>query len=124
MRASLKCLALSAIFLAVLNCSTTTVEERTRSPLSASTAQTAYYPKIVLYTVSWCHHCKEAKEYLTSRKIPFTNLDVEKDESAMAVFAEKYRATAVPLIVIGDDEAVLKGFNREALGKTLEKLKK
>jgi glutaredoxin 3 len=117
MRATLKCLALTALLLAVLACSTT-------HSSSAPAVPAAVYPKIVLYTVSWCPHCKEAKEYLSSRNIPYTNLDVEESASAREIFREKYRATSVPLIVIGNDEAILKGFSRENLEKTLRELKK
>ena len=119
MRALLKCLALTALLLAVMACSTTQVP----SASSATTAATAAYPKIVLYTTSWCPHCKEAKEYLTNRKIPFTNLDVEKDVSAWEKFSEKYQAKSVPLIVIGNDQAILKGFNSETFEKALRELK-
>jgi glutaredoxin-like YruB-family protein len=124
MRALLKCLALTALFLGVLACSTTQGEERIPNASSAMTAPTAAYPKIVLYTTSSCPHCKEAKAYLASRKIPFTNLDVEEDISAWEIFSEKYQAKSVPLIVIGNDEAILKGFDRETFEKALRELKK
>jgi glutaredoxin-like YruB-family protein len=124
MRATLKCLALSALILAVANCSTTPTEAKNQSSLAEQSAPAASYPKIVLYTTAWCPICKEAKEYLTSRKIPFTNVDVEESEEAMAIFSEKYQARSVPLIVIGNDEAILKGFKREIFEKTLSELKK
>jgi glutaredoxin-like YruB-family protein len=124
MRTILKCLALSTLFLAVLACSTTKGEEKVQRTASASKAPAAAYPKIVLYTVTWCPHCKEAKEYLSSRKIPYTNLDVEESDSAREIFEDKYQGRTVPLIVIGNDEAILKGFNRETLEKALLELKK
>jgi len=124
MRTALKCLALSTLFLAVLACSTTKGAEKVLSPSSTSTVTTASYPKIVLYTVSWCPHCKEAKEYLSSRKIPYTNLDIDEDDSARVIFEEKYQAKSVPLIVIGNDAAILKGFKPETLEKTLRELQK
>ena len=124
MRATLKCLALSALILAVANCSTTTTEDRIQGSLADQTAPAASYPKIVLYTTAWCPHCKAAKEYLTERKIPFTNVDVEENESALELITEKYQATSVPLIVIGNDEAILKGFDREKFEKTLRELMK
>ncbi|HEY6871415.1 MAG TPA: glutaredoxin domain-containing protein [Geobacteraceae bacterium] len=89
-------------------------------PVQAQGGETARtYPSIVLYSVSWCSHCREAKEYLTSNHIPFVNRDVEKDSAAMQELTEKYQSTAVPVIVIGDDERVLKGFSREAFEKAL-----
>ena len=124
MRATLKCLALSALILAVANCSTTPAETRNQNSLADQSAPAATYPKIVLYTASWCSYCKAAKEYLTSRKIPFTNVDVEESEEAMAIFSEKYQARSVPLIVIGNDEAILKGFDREKFEKALRELMK
>jgi glutaredoxin 3 len=124
MRTALKCLALSTLFLAVLACSTTKGAEKVQRTSTATKAPTAAYPKIVLYTVSWCHHCKEAKEYLDKRKIPYTNLDVEESDSAKAIFMEKYHATTVPLIVIGNDAAILKGFKPETFEKTLRELQK
>ncbi|MDD2335081.1 MAG: glutaredoxin domain-containing protein [Geobacteraceae bacterium] len=124
MRTTLKCLALAALFLAVLACSTTKGSEKVPGTSSAAKAPTAAYPKIVLYTVSWCSHCKEAKEYLSSRNIPYTNRDVEESDSAKEIFREKYQATTVPLIVIGNDEAIIKGFSRETFEKTLRDLKK
>ena len=124
MHALLKCLALSALFLGVLACSTIQGDERTTSDSSAATAPSSAYPKIVIYTTSWCPHCKEAKDYLTSRKIPFTNLDVEDDISAWEDFSEKYQAKTVPLIVIGNDQAILKGFKRETFEKALQELQK
>jgi hypothetical protein len=51
-------------------------------------------------------------------------VDVEKSEEAMAIFSEKYQARSVPLIVIGNDEAILKGFDREKFEKTLRELMK
>jgi glutaredoxin 3 len=124
MRTTLKYFAFTALFLSLLACSSTQGKEKIQSPSSTVTAPTVSYPKIVLYTVSWCPHCKEAKEYLSSRNIPYTNRDVEESDSAREIFTEKYHATSVPLIVIGNDEAILKGFNRETLEKTLRELQK
>jgi glutaredoxin 3 len=124
MHALLKCLVLTAFFLGLLACSTIQGEEKSPSVSAATTAPNSAYPKIVLYTTSWCPHCKEAKEYLTSRKIPFTNLDVEEDIRAWEDFSEKYQAKSVPLIVIGNDQAILKGFKRETFEKALRELQK
>lgn len=124
MRNALRFLAVFALFLLVAGCSATrssgTIESNPDAP--AATAWTS--PRIALYTVAWCPHCKEAKEYLTGKNIPFENRDVEKDDDARALFFEKYHATGVPLIVIGDDEVILRGFNRETFEQSLEKLKK
>ena len=71
------------------------------------------YPRIVLYSVSWCPHCREANGYLTSNNIPFINRDVKLDDSAKDELVDKYKSGGVPLIVFGNDEKMMKGFNRE-----------
>jgi glutaredoxin-like YruB-family protein len=80
------------------------------------------FPRIVLYSAAWCPHCKEAKEYFTKNNIPFVNRDVEEDSDAMQDLMEKYQLHAVPLIVIGDDAKLLKGFNREEFEKALKEV--
>jgi glutaredoxin 3 len=95
-----------------------------QSPINSGTVQLQKYPRIVLYSVSWCPHCKEAKEYLTSHNIPFINRDVELDDNAKDELVDKYKSGGVPLIVIGNDEKVMKGFNREKFEKILKDMSK
>jgi glutaredoxin 3 len=95
-----------------------------QSPINSGTVQLQIYPRIVLYSVSWCPHCREAKEYLTSHNIPFINRDVELDDSAKDELVDKYKSGGVPLIVFGNDEKVMKGFNREKFEKILKDMSK
>lgn len=81
------------------------------------------YPRIVIYTVSWCPHCKELKEYLTSRNIPFINRDVELEAAAMEDLTQKYKSFGVPVVVIGNDQEVLKGFTGEQFEKLVDKVR-
>ena len=92
------------------------------TPLSQKPAQARKYPGIVIYSVAWCPHCREAKEYMTEHNIPFTNRDVELDAKAMEDLTGKYKSQAVPLIVIGNDVRILHGFNRENFEKTLKEV--
>lgn len=78
--------------------------------LNKGNIQKLTYPRIVAYTVSWCPHCRELKEYLTKNNIPFINRDVEIDPSAMDDLTRKYQSTGVPVIVIGNEQEILKGF--------------
>jgi glutaredoxin 3 len=87
--------------------------------LSQRPVEAKKYPSIVLYSVAWCPHCREAKEYMTEHNIPFINKDVELDAKAMEELTGKYKSQGVPLIVIGNDEKILHGFNREAFEKAL-----
>lgn len=81
------------------------------------------YPKVVLYSTSWCPHCKEAREYLRSKGIPFTDRDVEADDSAMNDLKNRYKSSGVPVMVIGEDGKVLKGFSPEKFERAVEELR-
>lgn len=99
-------------------------EQGHQSTLNPSRAQAAKnYPQIVLYSVSWCPHCKEAKEYFTRNNIPFINRDVEVDEKAMEKLTGDYNSNGVPVIVIGtgSNEVVVKGFTPELFQNSLKK---
>jgi len=89
--------------------------------LSPLTVKKAAYPKIVIYTVTWCPHCRELKEYLTTRSIPFTNKDVEEDAAAMEELTTKYKSQGVPVVVFGRDQEILNGFTAESFEKAAAK---
>jgi glutaredoxin-like YruB-family protein len=95
-----------------------------QSQLNPAKAQDARkYPQIVLYSVAWCPHCKETKEYFTRNNIPFINRDVEIDAKAMDDLTGKYNSNGVPVIVIGTgkNEVVVKGFTPELFQESLKK---
>ncbi|HEY5974490.1 MAG TPA: glutaredoxin domain-containing protein [Geobacteraceae bacterium] len=94
--------------------------EMPQSMVTQGSAAKQQYPKIVLYSVSWCPHCKEAKEYFTHNNIPFINKDVEVDEAAMTELTKKYKSQGVPVIVIGDDKVIIKGFSEERFKQALK----
>lgn len=93
-----------------------------QSQLNPATAHASNYPKIVLYSTSWCPHCKQAKEYFTRNNIPFINRDVELDDAAMEDLTGKYRSQGVPVLVIGNDDKVLKGFDQGNFEKAVKEV--
>jgi glutaredoxin 3 len=99
-------------------------EELPQSPINRSATPEAKYPRIVLYSTSWCPHCKAAKAYFTKNEIPFINRDVELDPEAMALLTGKYKSQGVPVIVIGDDAEIVRGFDEARFEKALEKYRK
>lgn len=55
---------------------------------------------LLVYSASWCRDCREAKRFLDSHQIPYTEIDIEEDpRAAEEVFAHtgKY---AIPQFVI------------------------
>jgi glutaredoxin len=51
---------------------------------------------VILYGTSWCPACKSARQYLTERKIPFADKDIERDASASRELREKAARLGVP----------------------------
>jgi glutaredoxin-like YruB-family protein len=123
----LKKLSLSLLLVPAVVFSTDISTHAANSPpqtiLTPATPRKSHYPKIVIYTVSWCPHCREVKEYLTSRNIPFINKDVELETEAMDELVQKYKSHGVPIVVIGNDQEVLKGFTGELFEKAVEKVR-
>jgi glutaredoxin len=66
---------------------------------------------VTLYTTSWCPRCKEAKAFLTSLGIPFTELDTERNVSAKMEARRINPKNTVPVAVI--DGRVFVGFGEE-----------
>lgn len=116
----LKVLALICLF-AVPAMADDQSHQSTLNPARAEAAKK--FPQIVLFSVAWCSHCKETKEYFTRNNIPFTNRDVEVDAKAMEELTGKYNSNGVPVIVIGtgNNEVVVKGFTPELFQESLKK---
>jgi len=108
--------ALNRILLfAVLSaCTSLTCEASTGTPAVIK------YPKIVIYTAWYCDSCKAAGEYMTKNRIPFTKKDVDLNDDYMKELSSKYKINAVPVIVIGNNDRVLRGFNRDVFDKALK----
>jgi glutaredoxin 3 len=114
----------AVLALTLFTCVSAGAEGTHQSPLNPARAEAAkLYPQIVLYSVSWCPHCREAKEYLTKNDIPFINRDVEVDAMAMEDLTIKYKSAGVPVIVFGKgkDEIIMKGFTPEQFQEMLQK---
>ena len=100
-------------------------EQPLQSRLDSTRAETARkYPRIVLFSVAWCPHCREAKEYFTKNEIPFINRDVEVDAKAMEELTGKHKSNGVPVIVFGSgkEETVMRGFSPELFQEHLKKV--
>ncbi|GAB4435097.1 MAG: hypothetical protein Kow002_21730 [Anaerolineales bacterium] len=74
---------------------------------------------IVVYSTVWCPDCKRAKQFFGEQRVPYTNVDIEQDEKAMA-FVEKTNngMRSVPTIVFPDGEVMVEPSNA-ALAKKL-----
>ena len=82
-------------------------------------------PLVVIYTLSTCPHCAEAKEYMKKRGIAFANREVDNDDEHMAELMKIYdemkvpeAKRGVPLLVIGG-KIRQQGFNQEKFEKAV-----
>lgn len=85
-------------------------------------------PLVVIYTLSNCPHCREAKEYLDNNKIPFVNREVDTDDEHMETLMKIYESMGVPeqkrgvpLLVIGN-RINIQGFNKDKLQNALKEV--
>ena len=85
-------------------------------------------PLVVIYTLSTCPHCHEAKEYLKNNNIPFVNREVDTDDEQMETLMKIYDSMGVPdekrgvpLLVIGD-RIRMQGFSSEKLQNALKEI--
>ena len=72
---------------------------------------------VTVYTTPTCPHCRTVKHYLKERKIPFKELDITKNESALNSMKRKSGQTGVPVIDVNG--TVVVGFNRPRLDRAL-----
>jgi len=77
------------------------------------------YPSVVIYTLTTCPHCMEAKLYLDEAKIPYINREVDLDDTHYNELMKIYDSMGVPdvkrgvpLLVIGG-KIRLQGFSKE-----------
>jgi len=82
----------------------------------------AAYPRVVVYSTPWCVSCNAAKDYLKKNNIPFIGKDVDANPRFMDELSDKYRISAVPVIIIGRDQKVLRGFVPEVFSKAFKEV--
>jgi glutaredoxin len=72
-------------------------------------------PAVTIYGTSWCGACRAAREFLTERKIPFADKDVERDPDAARELAAKASKMGIPtdrVPIIDVRGRLLLGFDR------------
>ncbi len=71
---------------------------------------------VVVYSTSTCPHCQDAKAYLNSKNVIFTEKNVSTDKEARKELMAKGHA-GVPVIIIDGEEIV--GFNQPRIDELL-----
>jgi glutaredoxin 3 len=73
--------------------------------------------KVLLFSTSTCSWCRRAKRYFKERRVPFTEVNIERDPDAARDIVRKTGQTGVPVIKIGSSWIV--GFDKERIDKEL-----
>ena len=73
--------------------------------------------KVIVYSTTWCGFCKMAKQYFDSKKIAYTEVNIEEDEAAARQIVEEPGQMGVPVIRIGKE--VIVGFDRPKIDAAL-----
>lgn len=77
--------------------------------------------KVTIYTIPKSNHTKSVKKYFEKKKIPFTEIDIEKNPDKAKRLIEKTGYSVVPQIQI-DDKFII-GFDRNKLNEILTKIR-
>jgi glutaredoxin len=83
-----------------------------KAPEVAATAN------VVMYSTSWCPHCKRARAYFARNGVAYQNIDVEKSEAGKRDFAA-LGGGGVPLILVGGK--AMRGFDSTRMDQLLER---
>ena len=74
---------------------------------------------VLMYSTSWCPYCAKTRNFLQQADIPFTELDIEKSDSALKQY-QQLGGRGVPVLKIG--RIVIQGYDPELMRKALERL--
>ena len=78
----------------------------------------ASMPSITIYSTPTCPYCKLAKDYLTDKGRPFTDVDVSTDAAKAEAMIQKSGQIGVPVIDIGGQ--IIVGFDRARIDAALQ----
>jgi glutaredoxin len=55
---------------------------------------------LLVYSASWCRDCREAKRFLETHNIPYTEIDIESTPGAADEVLENVGKRAIPQFVL------------------------
>ena len=73
--------------------------------------------RVLLFSTSSCSWCRRAKRYFKERRVPFKEINIERDEDAARDIARKTGQRGVPVILISGRWIV--GFDKDQIDKEL-----
>lgn len=92
------------------------------APLPPAAVGDAGAPVVTIYGTSWCGACRSARQYLTERRVPFADKDIERDPAAARELQEKASKLGIPtdrVPIIEVRGRLLQGFDRARIDALL-----
>ena len=92
-------------------------KENPGSQTAAAAREALQKPEVELFVTSWCPHCRRAIDFLRSRRIPFSEYDIEKDKRAAHRKKQLTGESGVPFALINGQQ--VHGFSPESYERAL-----
>lgn len=76
---------------------------------------------VTIYSTTNCAFCKTEKQWLDSKGVEYTAINIEEDQEAADYLTEITGATSVPVTVVVTDghSEIIRGFDRPKLTEVL-----
>lgn len=71
---------------------------------------------VVLYATDWCPYCEKTRTLLTSKGIPFKEMNIETSEEARSQY-QRLAANGVPVLLVAGE--VVRGYNPKKIEAVL-----
>jgi len=69
-----------------------------------------------IFVTSWCPHCRDLENYLSSKRVQYTKYDIEKDAAGKSKY-DQIGVRGVPVVKLGS--TVITGFDRGQLDELI-----
>jgi len=68
---------------------------------------------LIVYSTAWCGDCRRSKRWLDANNVPYTNINIDEDETAADRVVEINKGSrSVPTIVFPDGSVLVEPSNR------------
>jgi glutaredoxin len=84
-----------------------------KAPVAGSKAK----PPVKMYATDWCPYCRQAREYFSRNGIAYSELDIEKSQSAKSEY-QSIGGRGVPVILVGEQR--MNGFSEPRMAQMLK----
>jgi glutaredoxin len=67
---------------------------------------------VVVFVASWCHHCHRLEQFLTTNRITYRRMDIERDQQAKQEFSV-LKNKSLPVVLIEGE--IIQGYHPERI---------